>query len=132
VELAILRDRGDVEVGVGDHGVPVALHVRAGDGTLARAPDAAVDLVLPLELHAQLLEVQDDVGDVLVDPLERVELVRRALDLHGGDRGALDRGEQHAPQAVADRVPEAALERLDDEPAVRAGQALRVGQDLAG
>src|SRR5581483_4343813 len=41
------------------------------------------------------------------------ELVRRALDLHRRDRGALQRGEQHAPQRVAEGVAETAVERLD-------------------
>jgi hypothetical protein len=45
--------------------------------------------------------------------------VRDALDLHRGDRGALERREQHAAQRVAERVAEAAIERLDlEDPAV--------------
>ena len=52
-------------------------------------------------------------------PGERRELVRDALDLDRGHRGALERGEQHAAQRVAERVAEAAVERLDHEhPAV--------------
>ena len=61
------------------------------------------------------LEVQDDVGDVLGDALDRRELVGDALDAHAGDGGAGERGEQHAAQRVAERVAEAAVERLDHE-----------------
>ena len=50
-------------------------------------------------------------------PGQRRELVRDALDLHRGDRGALERGQKHAAKRVAERVAEPAVERLDDEPA---------------
>ena len=67
----------------------------------------------------ELLEVEQDVGDVLADARERRELVRDALELDRGDGGALERREQHAAQRVAERVAEAAVERLDHEdPAV--------------
>ena len=61
------------------------------------------------------LEVQDDVGDVLLDARDRRELVRDALDAHARDGGAGERGQQHAAQRVAERVAEAAVERLDRE-----------------
>ena len=57
-------------------------------------------------------------------PGQRRKLVQHALDLDRGDRGALDRGEQHPPQRVAHRRAEAALERLRVEPAVRRRQRL--------
>ena len=66
-------------------------------------------------LQRDLLHVEDDVGDVLADAGEARELVQHALDLDRGDRGALERGEQHAAQRVAERQAEAALERLGDE-----------------
>jgi hypothetical protein len=56
------------------------------------------------------------------------ELVSDALDLDRGNGGTLQRGQQHAPQAVAEGVSEAAIERLDDE---RAGLVADVfGCDL--
>jgi hypothetical protein len=41
--------------------------------------------------------------------------VQHALDLDRGDGGALERRQQHAAQAVAEREAEAALERFGDE-----------------
>jgi hypothetical protein len=58
--------------------------------------------------------------------------VGSALNTHRDDRGAFDRRQQHAAQAVADGVTKALLERLDDEPAVLLGQGRAVGHDLAG
>src|SRR5207247_7411908 len=63
----------------------------------------------------EVLEVEDDVRDVLTNTLKRRELVRDPLDLDRGDRSALERREQHAAQRVAERVTEAAVERLDLE-----------------
>ena len=61
------------------------------------------------------LEVQDDVGDVLLDPLDGRELVGDALDPDGRDGRARERGEQHAAERVAVGVAEATLEGLDDD-----------------
>jgi hypothetical protein len=63
----------------------------------------------------QVLEVEDDVRDVLADARKRRELVRDPLDLDRGDGGALEGREQDAAQRVAERVTEAAVERLDLE-----------------
>src|SRR5207245_11277064 len=65
----------------------------------------------------QVLEGEDDVRDVLSDALERRELVRDPLDLDRGDRSGLEGREQHTTQRVAERVAEAAVERLDLEDA---------------
>ncbi len=70
---------------------------------------------LAVQAADHVLDVEDDVGDVFADARQGRELVRDALDLHRGDGGALQRGEQHAAQRVAERVTEAAVERLDLE-----------------
>jgi hypothetical protein len=64
----------------------------------------------------QTLEVEDDLGDVLLDALDGRELVEHRVDLDARDRGTGDRGEQGATKRVAEGVAEAGLERLDDEP----------------
>ena len=71
-------------------------------------------------VHAahDVLEVQDDVGHVLLHALDGRELVRHALDAHGCDRRADQRRQQHPPQRVAERVAEATVERLDREAAL--------------
>jgi hypothetical protein len=42
--------------------------------------------------------------------------MQHALDPDAGDGRTRDGGQQSAPERVADRVAEARLERLDDEP----------------
>ena len=54
--------------------------------------------------------------------------MQHAVDLHGGDGRALQRGEQHAAQRVAERQAEAALERLGDDG--REARAVAAGSDL--
>jgi hypothetical protein len=78
-----------------------------------------------LAFHAQgdLLDVEDDVGDVLAHSGEAAELMEHALDADRGDGCALQRGQEHAAQRVAERHAEAALERLGDEHAAAAGVA---------
>ena len=55
-----------------------------------------------------------------------------AQDLDLGDGAALQAREQDPPQAVADGMAEAALERLDVELAEGVGQRLAVADDPAG
>src|SRR6202034_4359468 len=62
-----------------------------------------------------VLEVQDDVGDVLLDPGQRGELVQRLVETELGHGAAGNGGEQGAPQRVAERGAEARVERADGE-----------------
>src|SRR6185437_4530432 len=73
------------------------------------------DRLVVLRGDDKLLQVQDDVGDILLDPGNRGELVQHTLDADRGDRRPRNRGQQRAPERVADRVAETRLERLDRE-----------------
>jgi hypothetical protein len=64
----------------------------------------------------EVLEVEDDVGDVLGDALDGVELVEGVVEPELGDGPARDRGEQGTAQRVAERVAESGLQRGDCEP----------------
>ena len=87
---------GDVASG---HGAGTALHELQSDGMPSERP------------QAELLDVQDDLGDVLLDVLDRAELVEDAGDLDAGDGRALEGAEQDATQRVAERDAVALLER---------------------
>ena len=124
LELALVVERGDVQVGV--------VHLDAGrrrdvgGGDLARALLAQVhdDGLVVLGADDELLEVQDDVGDVFLDARDGRELVQHAVDADAGDGRARDGRQQGAAQRVAERVAEAGLERLDDEPRPVVGDRL--------
>src|SRR5690606_6684808 len=77
-----------------------------------------------------VLDVEDDLGDILLDPGDRGELVEHAVDPDARDRGTGDRGEQGPTQGVAEGVAEARLQRLEDEPRTRGRDDL-FGQDGA-
>ena len=99
------------------HGDPGRRH-DVGRGDLTRALLAQVhgDRLVLLGGHDQLLEVQDDVGDILLHPRDGGELVQHPVDADARDRRTRDRRQQGPPQRVAERVAEAGLERLDGEP----------------
>ena len=78
---------------------------------------------LDLHLHRDALEVQHDVGDVLADARNATRTRAARRRSARGDRRALQRGEQHAPQRVAEGEAEAALQRLGDG----GGLAQRIG-----
>ncbi len=116
LQLGLVVQRGDVQVRVVD--LDARRRRDVGRGHLARALLAQVHdhgLVV-LGGDDELLQVQDDVGDILLDPGDGGELVEDALDPDAGDGRTGNRGEQRTTQRVADRVAEARLQRLDGEP----------------
>ncbi len=90
--------------------------VGRGHLTGARLAQVHRDGLVVLGGDDEALEVQDHLGDVLLDALDGRELVEHRVDLDARDRGTGDRREQGATQRVAERVAEAGLQRLDDEP----------------
>jgi hypothetical protein len=66
-------------------------------------------------LEGNLLDVEDDVGDIFANAGKRREFVQDVFDLDRRDRGALQRREQYATQRVAECQAKATLERLGDE-----------------
>ena len=119
LEPALRREVRDLEVRVEDLEVGRRLDVGGRHGALAARRQPHLDLRrLAVQDADDLLEVEDDVRHVLAYARQRRELVRDALDLHRGHGGALERREQHAAQRVAERVAEAAVERLDHEHAM--------------
>ncbi len=122
----------DQLVRVDDLDVRVGLDVGGGDGAFL------VDL--EVELHGlallgddeDLLQVEDDVGHILDDAVDGLELVVDALDLDRADGAALDGAEQHAAEGIADRVAITGLEGLGDELGVRGGRTLFNLRELGG
>ena len=88
--------------------------------------------VVDVQLQRDLLQVEDDVGRILDDAGDRRELVEHTVDLHRGDGRAFNRGEQHAPQRVADGGAEAALERLRVKPAEPIRESLALDLEPLG
>ena len=89
---------------------------RGGDVGRAAHVEAQRHRLVGLAREHEVLEVEDDVGDVLGDAGDGVELVERVVEADLGDGRAGDRREQRAAQRVAERVAEAGLERADGEP----------------
>src|SRR5688500_2572222 len=114
-QLGRLVQVRDHEVRVHDRDVVVDLDVARGDRARALLAEPELDRVARVHLDRDRLEVQQDVDDVLLDTLDAGVLVQHAVDLDLGHGAAGHRGEQHAPQRVAERVAEAALERLDHD-----------------
>ena len=114
-EAALRVHRRDVQLGVEDLDVGRGLDVAGGDVARAARVEAQRDRLLGRALQHEVLEVQDEVGDVFLHARDHVELVERLVEAHLRDRGAGDRREQRAAQAVAEGVAEAGLERPDRE-----------------
>src|SRR5437868_15121790 len=114
LQAAAIREVRDLELRVEDLELGRRLDLGGGDDARALLRDVHLDLGrIAVQARHEVLEVENDVGDVLADARQGRELVRGALDLDRGDRCALERREQHAAQRVAERMTEAAVERLD-------------------
>src|SRR3954451_12286807 len=116
LELGLRLERRDVDVRVEDLDARREVDVLGRDVAGAGDDERRLDLG-GIRVHAahDALEVEDDVGHVLLDALDRRELVGDALDPHAGHGRTRKRRQQNAPQGVAERVAEAAIEWLDRE-----------------
>ncbi len=90
--------------------------VGGGDQTRALLAQVHHDRLVVLRGDDQLLDVEDQVGDVLLDARHGGELVQHAVDTDGRDRRTRDRGQKRPAQGVSEGVTEARLQRLDHEP----------------
>ncbi len=122
LELDLAVEGADQLLLVDDLVLGIFGDVGGGDFALLVDRDAERLGVLVLEVaELDLLQVEDDVGDVLDDARERAELVLGTFDFHRGDGGTFEGGEQHAAQGVSNRVAVAGLEWFGGELGVGVG-----------
>src|SRR4051812_8023943 len=116
LELGLLVERRDVRVRVEDLDTGRQVDVAGGDLPWAGHDEGGLHLGrVGVHPAHDALQVQDDVGHVLRDALDRRELVRDPFDPDRGHRSAREAGEQHAAQRVPERVAETAIKRLNHE-----------------
>src|SRR3954451_24590494 len=116
LERPTLADRGEVQVGVQDLDAGGRRPGTGGDLGRTLGLQVHRGRLLEVGAHDELLQVQDDVGDVLGDLGNRRELMQHAVDPDRRDRRPGDRRQQRATERVPNRVAEPGLERLDREP----------------
>src|SRR5688572_18209675 len=116
LDLALGVQGGDLQVGVVHLDARGRLDVSCSHDAGTRLAEHHRDWLVVLAGDDEALEVEDDLGDVLLDALDRGELVQSRVHLDAGDRGTRDRGQQGTTQRVAERVAEAGLQRFDHEP----------------
>ena len=102
LEALLLVERGDDLVGVEDLDTGVELDVAGGDRAFLGHVEEQDARVAVREFEEDLLEVEDDVGDIFRDAGQRAEFMDGALELDAGDGGAFQRGEEHAAQRVTE------------------------------
>src|SRR5215203_2544420 len=115
VQVTTLGDARYVGLRVDHLNVGLQLYVGGRDLAGAVLSDLELYRLLPLELELQALHVEDDIDHVLLDAIDRGELVADALYANLRNRCAGEPGEHHAPQRVAQGVPQPARERLGHE-----------------
>jgi hypothetical protein len=114
-EPAPLVHGREVQLRVEHLDVRRGLNVGGGDVAGTALVDPQRDGLFRFAPEHEVLEVQDEVGDVLLHPGDHVELVQRLVEADLAHGGAWDRREQSATKAVAQGVAEAGLERRDRE-----------------
>jgi hypothetical protein len=103
-------------LGINQLNILVELDVRGSHRRLPCSPESSrTCFIAGMGLELDLLQVQDDVGDIFDDAVHGGELVHGAVNLDGGDGGAFERAEQHAAERVADGVAVTGFKRFSDE-----------------
>src|SRR5690606_38109460 len=107
LELALAVQRRDVQVRVVHRDARGRHDVGRGDLTGALLAQVHGDRLVLLGRDDQLLDVQDDAGDVFLHPGDRGELVQHPVDTDAGHGRARVGRQQRAAQRVAEGVTEA-------------------------
>src|SRR5699024_1186213 len=115
LQLCILVQGCNVQIRVVDLHVCRWLDVAGSDDARALLAEVHDHRLIRVGGQNQALDVQDDVGDSLLDPVDRGELVEHTVDLHAGDRCARDGRQQGTAEGVTEGVTETRLQRLNDE-----------------
>ena len=97
------------------------IDLAGGDRARTGSPQRHALGAFGMHAQRQLLDVQDDVDDVLAHALDGREFVHDAVDLDGGDGGALQGRQQDTTKAVAERHAKATLQRLSDDARLAGG-----------
>ena len=111
-DLGAFVEMAQHEIGIEDHDIADGLDVAGGHDRRALLLEHHPLRAFALHLDGDVLDVEDDVGDVLAHARDRGELVQHAVDVHRLHARALQRRQQNAAQRVAERQAEAALKRL--------------------
>ena len=95
----------------------VGRHLQVAGGHVSRTAlvDAHGDRLIGMDPQEHVLQIEDEVGHVLLHARKRGELVKGLVEADLGDGRAGDRGEQGPPQRVPQGVTEAGVERADRE-----------------
>ena len=119
VQLRAFAQSRDVHLGVEDFDLAVTLDgIRSHKAGALRADLHRLGAVA-VQLRRQSLDVEDNLGHVLLHTGNGRKLVQNAVDLDACNGNARQRGEQHTAQAVAKRVAESALKGFHHKLAIR-------------
>ena len=121
LKLRTLAELGDDQLGVVHLDTGGSRNVCSGHISAARLAKVGGDGLVVLARNNEFLDVQDDLGDIFANARDSAELVQHAVNTDAGDCRARNRRKQAPTKRVADGVPEAGLERLNDEPATELG-----------
>ena len=72
-------------------------------------------VVIGKELHADALEIQDDIGDIFLDTGNRRKFLLDAFDFHGDNGRTLQGGKERATESVTEGDTPATFQGLYDK-----------------
>ncbi len=113
LEACLVVQGGNVQLGVVDFHTGRSLNVSSADSTGTSLAKVRGDGLVVLAGDNEVLDVQDDLGDVFLHTGNSGELVQHAVDTDAGYGRAGDGGQQGTAQGVTERVSEARLQGLN-------------------
>ena len=112
IQLRAFAQRCNVHLRVQDLNLAVALDRVGRHLTRALRTDFHCFGAVAMEFRGQTFDVQNNLGDILLDARDGRKLVQHAVDLNRRDRNARQGGKQYPAQAVAQRGTKAAFQRF--------------------
>jgi hypothetical protein len=113
LKARLVVQSGNVQLGVVNLHTRRSLDIGSTHGTGTGLTQVRGDGLIVLTGHHEVLDVQDNFGDVFLDTGDGGELVKHTVNTDAGHGRARDGGQQGATQGVTQRVPEAWLQGLN-------------------
>src|SRR5699024_9602515 len=116
VQTTLTIQRGDVQVRIVDLDPGRSRDIGSGPGAGPLLAQVGNDRFVEFGRYDQGLQVEAELGDILLDSRHGADRVEACVDPDGRDGGTGDRVQQGSAKRVAEGVADAGLERFDGDP----------------
>ena len=115
IELALSVERANDLIWIHDRNTSIGFNVGSGNGTGLVDADLQGQGLAAVRDHEDLLQIQNDVGDIFDDTVDALKFVADTFDFNRGYGSTFNRAKEDTTEGITDRMTITGLERFGDE-----------------